>query len=82
MEDQFVHLNAWRKSKSIPRIVNYSLDDGKLFHLDFLNPWSADSFLKLIKRSSERCTIEALGYKEEIKEEQLFESYYEVSLED
>ena len=80
-EGQFIQLNVWRKNKSIPRVINYSIDDGKQFYLDFLNPWSADSFLKLIKRSNEKCAIEAMGFEEDVLGEQLFESYFEVSLE-
>lgn len=71
-------LNEWRLQYSIPRIIKYSIDKGKSFFLDFLNPWSVDSFLKLIRKMESVCLIKEMGFGEEIKGKQFLECYFEV----
>lgn len=73
-------LNKWRKKYQMPRIVEYSIDKGKPFFLDFSNPWSVNSFLKLIKKMETNCAFDDLGLEEEINESRVYEAYYEVSL--
>ena len=73
-------LNEWRKQYQIPRIVEYSIDHGKSFFLDFLNPWSVDSFLKLIRKMEETCTLVDMGCQEKIKGNRLYEAYYEIKI--
>ena len=71
-------LNIWRKKYKIPRIVEYNIDNGKSFYLDFFNPWSVDNFLKLIKKMEINCVLEDIGFKEEINDKRLYEAYFEV----
>ena len=59
--------------------MQYSIDEGKSFFLDFLNPWSVDSFLKLIRKMESNCCLEEMGFGEKIKGEQVLECYFEVS---
>ncbi len=72
-------LNEWRNNYQIPRVVEYSIDKGKTFFLDFFNPWSVDSFLKLARKMEDSCTIVDLGIGEKIKGKHLFEAYFEIS---
>jgi len=71
-------LNEWRNKYLIPRVVQYSIDKGKAFFLDFLNPWSVDIFLKLIRKMESVCQIKEMGFGEEIKGKQFLECYFEV----
>ncbi len=74
-------LNEWRKQYEIPRIVQFSIDEGKLQFLDFFNFWSVDTFMKLIRKMEATCTFMEMGIEEDIKGLQLFECYFEVNCE-
>jgi len=79
-EENLYALNEWRKKLKIPRLISYSVDDRKpLFH-DFMNVWTLHAFLKMVRSMEKICTISDLGIGEEIKGEQIYESYFEVKV--
>ena len=73
-------INDWRKKYDIPRLVECSIDNGKSIFIDFYNPWSVDSFLKLVRKMEAICTFKELGFGEEISEKRLYEAYFEVCI--
>jgi hypothetical protein len=73
-------INNWRKSYGIPRIVECNIDNYKPIFIDFYNPWSVDSFLKLIRKMELACTFMEMGFGDDIGSKRLYEAYYEVSI--